>query len=187
MAKKKYYRLDGTIEDTDQEKSSELLSTINKRMKQQEAPAMVKAAETIGKSNFDTQEPKTTTKTTIKTNKTTTNKTTKKPTETKQEKPKKASEDNISTGIINNDGYEETNKKYRDYDYLDWANKKDYKIYKKDGKAYYYDEKRNQYVDMDTPVMTSSEQSKKDYEQAVSEGYVGQKTYNKKVLCQKWF
>lgn len=45
MATKKYYRLDGTIEDTDQVKSDESLSSINKRM--QQPPAMAAVAQTV--------------------------------------------------------------------------------------------------------------------------------------------
>ena len=50
MAKKKYYRLDGTIEDTDQEKNSKTLESINKELQLQQ-PALAKAAETVKPSN----------------------------------------------------------------------------------------------------------------------------------------
>ena len=66
-----------------------------------------------------------------------------------------------TVNTINSDGYTATNKKYGDYKYQDYANKKDYKIYKKDGKSYYYNDKTKQYVDMDTPTMTSAEQEKR--------------------------
>ena len=85
---------------------------------------------------------------------------------------------------INNDGYEETNKRYGDYKYQDYLNKKDYKVYKKDGKSYYLDEKSNRYIDMDTPTMTSAEQDRKDYEEAVKNGYVGDSIYKGKKQVQ---
>lgn len=84
-----------------------------------------------------------------------------------------------TANTVNADGYTETNKKYGDYKYQDYANKKDYKVYKKDGKSYYYNENTKQYVDMDTPTMTSAEQDKKDYEEAIKNGYKPKKTYKK--------
>ena len=80
-------------------------------------------------------------------------------------------------GKINNDGYEETNKKYGDYKYQDFKNKKDYKIYKKDGKAYYYNEKTKTYTDMDETSLTSKENDKKEYEEAKKLGYKDKKYY----------
>ena len=77
----------------------------------------------------------------------------------------------------NSDGYTLTSKKYGDYDYHDYANKKDYKIYKKDNKSYYYDEKTKQYVDMDTPRMIDPKQDKKELEEAKKQGYKDKKTY----------
>lgn len=93
----------------------------------------------------------------------------------KTEQPKKTT---VST--VNNDGYTETNKKYGDYKYQDYANKKDYKIYTKDNKSYYYDEKNNRYVDMDEQSMTTKELDKKEYKNAVKQGYKGSRTYNSK-------
>lgn len=77
----------------------------------------------------------------------------------------------------NSDGYEETNEKYGDYKYQDYLNKKDYKIYRKDGKAYYYDEKTNRYVDMDEQTMVSPEEDKKQHKIAVENGFIDKKTY----------
>ena len=99
-------------------------------------------------------------------------------TETKKEPVQK--EEPIKTSTVNSDGYEETNKKYGDYKYQDYANKKNYKIYTKDNKAYYFDEKRNRYVDMDEASFTSKEQDKKDYEEAVKQGFKDKKFYNSK-------
>lgn len=81
--------------------------------------------------------------------------------------------------IINADGYEQTNEKYGDYKYTDYLNKKDYKIYKKDGKAYYYDEQRNRYVDMDTPEMISPEEDKRQHQIAVKNGFVDKSNFEK--------
>lgn len=93
-------------------------------------------------------------------------------------KPTQTVKQTVNT--VNSDGYTETNKRYGDYKYQDYANKKDYKIYKKDGKTFYYNEKAKQYIDMDAPTMTSAEQDKKDYEEAVKQGFKGQSIYKTK-------
>lgn len=78
----------------------------------------------------------------------------------------------------NAEGYTPTNKKYGDYDYHDYLKNKDYQVFKKDGKAYYYNPNTNSYIDMDTPRMISKELDKQQYEEAVKNGYKPQKTYN---------
>lgn len=93
----------------------------------------------------------------------------------KTEQPKKS-----TVGTVNSEGYTETSKKYGDYKYQDYANKKDYKIYTKDNKSYYYDEKNKRYVDMDEQSMTTKELDKKEYKNAVKQGYKGSRTYNSK-------
>ena len=86
----------------------------------------------------------------------------------------------VRTIKTNDDGYTETNKKYGDYKYQDYANKKDYKIYTKDNKSYYYDEKRKKYVDMDEQSMTTKKLDNKEYKSAVKQGYKGERTYDSK-------
>ena len=93
----------------------------------------------------------------------------------KTEQPKKS-----TVGTVNSEGYTETSKKYGDYKYQDYANKKDYKIYTKDNKSYYYDEKNKRYVDMGEQSMTTKDADKKEYKNAVKQGYKGSRTYNSK-------
>lgn len=97
-----------------------------------------------------------------------------------QNKPTQTVKVNQTVDTVNNNDYKETDKKYGDYKYQDYANKKDYKVYEKDGKSYYYDEKRNKYVDMDEQSITSKEQDARDYQEALRQGFKGNKTYETK-------
>lgn len=76
----------------------------------------------------------------------------------------------------NSEGYTPTNKKYGDYKYQDYLKKKDYDVYKKDGKAYYFNGEN--YIDMDTPSIVSPEQDKRDYKEAIKYGYVDRRDKN---------
>lgn len=73
----------------------------------------------------------------------------------------------------NKDGYIKTNKKYGDYDYHDYSTKKNYDIYKKDNKAYYFDPKTKSYVDMDQQRISTPEIEKKEKKKALKEGFKG--------------
>lgn len=77
----------------------------------------------------------------------------------------------------NKEGYIKTNQKYGYYDYHDYKNKKDFDIYKKDGKAYYYDPRNKTYNDMDTPYYADPTQDKKELKEAKKYGYKERKTY----------
>ena len=78
-------------------------------------------------------------------------------------------------GNINKEGYKSTGKKYGDYKYQGYKERKDYEIYEKEGKYYYYDAKRKSYIPMDQAELTTPELDKKSYEEAKKQGYTGSK------------
>ena len=78
-------------------------------------------------------------------------------------------------GNINKEGYKSTGKKYGDYKYQGYKERKDYEIYEKEGKYYYYDAKRKSYIPMDQVELTTPELDKKSYEEAKKQGYTGSK------------
>lgn len=80
-----------------------------------------------------------------------------------------------SVGNINKEGYKSTGKKYGDYKYQGYKERKDYEIYEKEGKYYYYDVKRKSYIPMDQAELTTPELDKKSYEEAKKQGYTGSK------------
>ena len=80
-----------------------------------------------------------------------------------------------SVGNVNKEGYKSTGKKYGDYKYQGYKERKDYEIYEKEGKYYYYDAKRKSYIPMDQAELTTPELDKKSYEEAKKQGYKGSK------------
>lgn len=80
-----------------------------------------------------------------------------------------------SVGNINKEGYKSTGKKYGDYKYQGYKERKNYEIYEKEGKYYYYDAKRKSYIPMDQAELTTPELDKKSYEEAKKQGYKGSK------------
>lgn len=78
-------------------------------------------------------------------------------------------------GNVNKEGYKSTGKKYGDYKYQGYKERKDYEIYEKEGKYYYYDAKRKSYISMDQAELTTPELDKKSYEEAKKQGYTGSK------------
>lgn len=82
---------------------------------------------------------------------------------------------NVVNNKPNEDGYTDTGKKLGDYDYYDYKTKGQYKIYSKDGNYYYYDEKNKSYNTVNEQHMTTKEEDRKQYEEAVKLGFKGNK------------
>lgn len=79
-----------------------------------------------------------------------------------------------TAGQINTEGYKDLGTTYGRYKYQNYAERKDYKIYEKEGKYYYYDEKRKVYTPIDQAEMTTKELDKKNYKEAKKQGYSGE-------------
>ena len=75
------------------------------------------------------------------------------------------------------DSFTDTGKKYGDYFYFDYENKKDNKIYKKGNNYYLFDDKTNSYVDVNqaTNRFTDKKLEKEELEKAKQLGYKEQK------------
>ncbi len=71
------------------------------------------------------------------------------------------------------DTFTDTGKKYGDYFYFDYENKKDNKIYKKGNNYYLFDDKTNSYVDVNqaTNRFTDKKSEKEELEKAKQLGY----------------
>ena len=85
---------------------------------------------------------------------------------------------------INSDGYKDTGKTYGDYEYRDYAKRKDEKIYEKDGKYYYYNGKDYQDVTKNNYMSDiDGKWSKKEKEEAKKLGYKDNR--NKKLTLEE--
>ena len=70
----------------------------------------------------------------------------------------------------NKDGYTYFGKTFGDYDFHNFSTMGNYKIYKKDDKYYYYDEKDKKYKSFGNMSYMSSPKYDKDYEEAINAG-----------------
>lgn len=98
------------------------------------------------------------------------------PVEKKSEPKREPIKLSPTAGQVTEDGYTDTGTTYGHYKYKNYAERKDYKIYEKDGRYFYYDEKNKKYISVSQSEMTSKELDKKDYEEAVKMGYKGSKS-----------
>lgn len=91
------------------------------------------------------------------------------------QKQKQAVKLSPTAGQVNQEGYKDVGTTYGRYKYQNYAERKDYKIYEKEGKYYYYDEKRKVYTPINQAELTSKELDKQNYKEAVKLGYSGDK------------